>query len=150
MIEAGSAERERAMRCDFGLQGHVRGRMASGVSRRSPDLLRLYGLLLLGAFFLTFPAGGLWADSPRMEGEGILGARDLSEQSLEVGGAVYFFNASSVIVGRSGEVLALADLEVHDAGGKPGLRPILSGRFSATEVGSRFVIQRLELIESAR
>lgn len=85
-----------------------------------------------------------------LEGEGMLGERNLSEQSLEIGGSVYFFGESSVIVGRSGEILALEDLDVHDEGARPGLLPVLSGRFSAAEVGPRYVIQRLELIESPR
>ena len=105
---------------------------------------------LLTFVFLVIMVGGVSAAEPRLEGEGVLGERNLSEKSLEVGGAVYFFGVSSVIVGRSGETLTLADLEVHDVDGKPGLRPILSGRFTATEVGTRYVIQRLELIESPR
>ena len=103
---------------------------------------------LLLSIFLW--AGLATAADPQLEGEGILGERNLPEQSLEIGGAVYFFGESSVIVGRSGEILSLEDLDVHDEGARPGLLPVLSGRFSATEVGSRYVIQRFELIESPR
>ena len=103
--------------------------------------------ILLAAFFWV---GLATAADPRLEGEGILGERNLSERSLVIGGAVYFFAESSVIEGRAGETLMLEDLEVHDAGAEPGLLPVLSGRFSATEVGSRFVIQRFELIASPR
>ena len=105
---------------------------------------------LLTFVFLVIMVGDVSATEPRLEGEGVLGERNLSEKSLEVGGAVYFFGVSSVIVGRSGETLTLGDLEVHDVDGKPGLQPIVSGRFTATEVGTRYVIQRLELIESPR
>lgn len=103
--------------------------------------------LLLSVFLW---AGLATAADPQLEGEGILGERNLPEQSLEIGGALYFFGESSVIVGRSGESLTLNDLDVHDEGARPGLLPVLSGRFSATEVGSRYVIQRFELIESPR
>ena len=103
---------------------------------------------LLVSIFLW--VGVATAAESLLEGEGLLGERNLSEQSLEIGGSVYFFGESSVIVGRSGEILALEDLDVHDEGARPGLLPVLSGRFSAAEVGPRYVIQRLELIESPR
>ena len=96
--------------------------------------------LLLAAFFWVGLASLATAADPRLEGEGILGERNLSERSLVIGGAIYFFAESSVIEGRAGETLMLEDLEVHDAGAEPGLLPVLSGRFSATEVGSRFFL----------
>ena len=134
----------------FGLKAKARG---SGQTRlKGPP--GVFGEwtpgFLLTFIFLFFMVGGVSAAEPRLEGEGVLGERNLAEKSMEVGGAVYFFGVSSVIVGRSGETLTLGDLEVHDVDGKPGLRPVVSGRFTATEVGTRFVIQRLELIESPR
>ena len=135
------------------MRGVKRGASGSHQIRwtRSPSERVERALVFLLTFILLFSiAGGVLAAEPSLEGEGVLGERNLAEKSLEVGGAVYFFGASSVIVGRSGETLTLGDLEVHDVGAKPGLRPIISGRFTATEVGTRYVIQRLELIESPR
>ena len=109
--------------------------------------LRVSAFLML---FLLFIVSGASASEPRLEGEGVLGERNRLENSLQVGGALYFFDESSVIVGRSGELLTLDELDVHDVDGEPGLRPLISGRFTATEVGTRHVIQRLELIESPR
>ncbi|MEE3327629.1 MAG: hypothetical protein VX252_09860 [Myxococcota bacterium] len=150
MSESMSTEAKTMVGVDGGSQG---GWLFSGArslwntGQKSPHFM--VPILLLGCL-LFFLAAEVSAAEPQLEGEGVLGERNLSEQTLEVGGAVYSFGSASVIVGKSGEILSLGDLDVHDRDGEPALRPVLSGRFSATEVGSRFVIQRLELIESPR
>ena len=114
-------------------------------NRRESSCGRLWLVLLVASFWAALAQ----ADA-ELDGEGTLGRRNLIERSLEIGGAVYFFTDGSVILDRQGVEVSLESLAVAEAGGEPRLLLIQSGRFSAVEVLGRYVIQRLELIESPR
>lgn len=102
-----------------------------------------FGVILLFCLFWT---AAVQADA-QLEGEGDLGRRNLTNQTLEIDGEVYSFTESSIIVDRQGKVVALEALDVQDERGPTQIQRLQSGRFSAIEVGGRYVIQRLELIE---
>ena len=84
----------------------------------------------------------------QLDGEGVLGRRNLMERSLEIGGMEYFFTDASIILDRRGASVTLESLAVAETGGEPRLLPIQSARFWAMEVQGQYVIQRLELTES--
>lgn len=85
---------------------------------------------------------------PQLDGQGDLGRRNLTEKTLEIGGDVYHFTEASVILDRDGKPIALEALDVQDEEGEARLRPVQTARFSAVEVADRYVIQRLELVET--
>ena len=108
------------------------------------------GRLLGVTSFVFFCVASAQGSEPLLEGEGEIGLRNLPQRSLQIDGATYFLSDKSVILDQDGKELTLADLDVPEEGAPPRLYLMMSGRFSATEVGSRHVIQRLELIETPR
>ena len=108
------------------------------------------GRLLVVTSFVLFCVASAQGSEPLLEGEGEIGLRNLPQRSLQIDGATYFLSDKSVILDQDGKELTLADLDVPEEGAPPRLYLMMSGRFSATEVGSRHVIQRLELIETPR
>lgn len=94
----------------------------------------------------------LWTPASRadvqLEGEGVLGLRNLMERSLEIGGTEYFLTEASIILDHRGAEVTLERLSVAEAEDEPRLLPIQGARFWAMEVRGRNVIQRIELTES--
>ncbi len=113
-------------------------------SRRSAKRL---GRVVLVALMIGACSAAAWAGGPT-EGVDELGVRNLVAKTVEIGAHTYRVTGRTIMLDEEGNTLTLAQLPVPNHDSAPNLRPVVTGRFSATEVAGNLTLIRLELVET--